>query len=118
MSWQDRAACRGRRDLDWFIERIGRSDGGRCIRSGIGVAAWLRVLLPPEMRFIREQELAELRAMAALCAGCPVRQQCRRFAIEEPSEVEGVWGGMWFGLKTGDELRQQETEPERGQLHG
>lgn len=107
MSWQDDAACRGRRDLDWFIERIGRvAENGRCIRSGIGVAAWLRVLLPPEMKFIRQEELAELREMAALCERCPVRQQCRQFAIEEPSEVEAVWGGMWFGLHTGEELRK------------
>ncbi|MGH9224375.1 MAG: WhiB family transcriptional regulator [Acidimicrobiales bacterium] len=60
--WRDRAACRGS-DPDLFFP-IGST----------GVA------------------VEELRAAKALCATCPVREQCLAFALATNQEA-GVWGG-------------------------
>lgn len=60
--WRDRAACR-HSDPDLFFP------------SGTTGAA-----------------LEEIRAAKALCAACPVQQQCLAFALETNQDA-GVWGG-------------------------
>lgn len=60
--WRDRAACR-HSDPDLFFP------------AGTSGAA-----------------LEELRAAKALCATCPVREQCLAFALETNQDA-GVWGG-------------------------
>jgi WhiB family redox-sensing transcriptional regulator len=63
--WQDHAACR---DLDQrlFFEPSHESSSQRTRR---------------------------VRAAKAVCAECPVRRQCLRFALEGP-ERYGIWGGL------------------------
>lgn len=28
------------------------------------------------------------------CVGCPVRDECREFALDSPWEPSGIWGGL------------------------
>lgn len=62
-SWQKQAACRG---------------------------AGHELFFPDTHRADHEAKLAEARA---ICAGCPVREPCRSWAVAHPEEL-GVWGGL------------------------
>jgi len=46
-------------------------------------------LAPPRNR-------GELMEMARMCAGCPIKDQCREIAEEDSPYAEGVWGGMFY----------------------
>ena len=65
MSWQDRAACRGRDVLLFF-----GPDGERR----------------------PEREIREAKA-EAVCASCPVQAQCLDYALGN-SIKHGIWGGL------------------------
>ena len=68
--WQTQAACRsGPRDL----------------------------FFGPEGEKPAEREYREARALE-ICGGCPVREACRRHAIQVP-ETYGVWGGTTEGVR-------------------
>jgi WhiB family redox-sensing transcriptional regulator len=45
---------------------------------------------PKEPRDVRVRRLM---AAKRICAGCPVRELCRRYALENEEEF-GVWGGL------------------------
>ena len=34
------------------------------------------------------------RAVAEVCAGCPVRQECADYAVSAGPMLRGVWGGL------------------------
>jgi WhiB family redox-sensing transcriptional regulator len=36
---------------------------------------------------------AQVAEVKAVCSGCPVREQCRAWALAHPAE-RGVWGGL------------------------
>lgn len=46
----------------------------------------------PEI-FFRGRGPGEADAAKAVCAACPVRRECLRYALEAPEE-QGVWGGL------------------------
>ena len=64
-SWQERAACRGM-DVVLFFGPEGERGPGRERRE---------------------------RKAAQVCAGCPVREECRTYSIGRP-EKYGTWGGL------------------------
>ena len=66
ISWQKGAACRGS-DVNLFFT-------------------------PSNLESKEERELREGQAKA-ICAICPVRAQCLRFALET-RESHGIWGGL------------------------
>jgi WhiB family transcriptional regulator, redox-sensing transcriptional regulator len=37
---------------------------------------------------------AEAGRAKKVCAGCPVLSECRQWSLEQPSTLEGVWGGL------------------------
>jgi WhiB family redox-sensing transcriptional regulator len=43
--------------------------------------------------FAPPENLAESNRARALCASCPVRDECLAFAIDS-NQTEGIWGGM------------------------
>jgi WhiB family transcriptional regulator, redox-sensing transcriptional regulator len=45
----------------------------------------------PDMFFPKRD--APARAAKAVCAGCPVREACRDYAVRAPIMLAGVWGG-------------------------
>ncbi len=45
----------------------------------------------PEVFFVRGA--AQSRRAVGICRGCPVREACLRYAIENEIEF-GIWGGM------------------------
>lgn len=48
----------------------------------------------PELWFpLSEKMTRQIAEAAALCAVCPIRQQCLDYAIEQ-GEREGIWGGL------------------------
>ena len=49
--------------------------------------------LPPDLFF--SEALADVRDAKAVCARCPVRQECLDWATETKQEY-GVWGGVLF----------------------
>jgi hypothetical protein len=62
----------------------GWMDQAACVRPEVSGFPWIAD---------RDQvEPADTEAMAAICAGCPVRVQCRRFL-----RPAGVTGGFWAG---------------------
>ena len=64
--WQVKAACRGPQAVVFF----------------------------PPSHFERKDEKQERERRAkAICAGCPVREPCRDYAIEI-REPHGIWGGL------------------------
>jgi WhiB family redox-sensing transcriptional regulator len=65
MSWPDRAACVGM-DVQLFFAPDGERE--------------------------QEREIRQARA-AAICARCPVRQQCLDYALRN-SIRHGIWGGL------------------------
>lgn len=80
--WQDRAACRGQTEL--MFPRANKY-------GGYGSAALLQIA-----------------QAKALCAACPVRDECAEAGRDE-------WHGIWGGLtpqERGDRLRPRRT-PER-----
>ena len=46
----------------------------------------------PEL-FFPDRAGTDIRAVQAICAGCPVRAECHEFA-EATSQVHGVWAGV------------------------
>lgn len=36
----------------------------------------------------------DVRPAKQICAGCPVLEQCRAYALAAPLELQGVWGGL------------------------
>ena len=65
MSWQDRAACAGM-DAQLFFAPDGERE--------------------------QEREIRQAKA-AAICARCPVREQCLDYALRN-SIRHGIWGGL------------------------
>jgi WhiB family redox-sensing transcriptional regulator len=64
--WQDRAACRGE-DSSYFFA--------------------------PGYFELRSEKLAREAVAKAICARCPVREQCLSFALQV-RDPHGVWGGL------------------------
>ncbi len=62
---------------------------------------WMtRALCPetgPEPFYAEDRE--GVRTALAVCAGCPVRDDCLDFALDN-SEIYGVWGGTSENLRT------------------
>jgi WhiB family redox-sensing transcriptional regulator len=66
IGWQHRAACRGEQTSLFFPDN------------------------PLEDRTARRAREAKAKA---ICAGCPVRDECLEYALRT-REAHGVWGGM------------------------
>jgi WhiB family redox-sensing transcriptional regulator len=66
ITWQDRALCRGA-DPNLFF--------------------------PPQTAESKEEKLAREMKAKEICARCPVRASCLRYAIER-REPFGIWGGL------------------------
>lgn len=65
--WQLRGACRGAEQSVFFAPDASREERGARLRR--------------------------LVAAKRVCAGCPVRELCRSYALENEEEF-GVWGGL------------------------
>lgn len=65
-AWQERAACRGPQSVVFF---------------------------PPHHVERKDERVSRERRAKAICAGCPVMEPCRDYAlmIREP---HGIWGGL------------------------
>ncbi|REE95157.1 WhiB family transcriptional regulator [Thermomonospora umbrina] len=46
----------------------------------------------PEMFFARPADRPAIEAAKRVCSGCPVREECLRYASEH-DDLEGIWGG-------------------------
>ena len=57
-----------------------------------------------DLMFPHPNETWETRHIVKLCAGCPVADPCRDYALHPDVDVHGVWGGL--------------TEQERRRLKG
>jgi WhiB family redox-sensing transcriptional regulator len=57
--------------------------------------------LDPDLFFPERGDAFTARNAQAVCAACPVAEQCLEFAIEV-GETEGIWGGL-----SGRQLRQE-----------
>ena len=82
-TWRDDAACRGR-TAEMTIPSLGRTAGQ------IGGASYNRA------------ELAHIAQAIAICAGCPVLEECRRWALTWPGPCDGLVAG---GLTPADRRR-------------
>jgi WhiB family redox-sensing transcriptional regulator len=70
-------------------EVMRRDDHGwRAQAACRGAAAGL--FFPDSHRSGYWEQVAEVKA---ICGGCPVREQCRAWALAHPAE-RGVWGGL------------------------
>ena len=67
--WQDRAACRGPNH---------------------------RIFFPPSQLERRSEKRMREKRAKEICAGCPVLQDCRHYAITI-REQHGIWGGLTEG---------------------
>jgi len=65
--------------LEDFLRRPEWQQDAAC--RGQGVRAWFSGASP------------ELDRARAVCAGCPVRDECHRYAMADPN-LEGVWAGF------------------------
>jgi WhiB family redox-sensing transcriptional regulator len=65
---------------------------------------------PAEMFFPPADDPGASRAAKAVCATCPVREECFTFALET-AQSEGVWGGMDAGERR--RLRRRTRDRER-----
>lgn len=61
-------------------------DAGAC-RPGAPTATW------PEVFFPTPREASKTAEAKALCSGCPVREKCLTWALEN-REPHGIWGGL------------------------
>ena len=66
-------------------------------RPGVPAGSWMRDGLcagaaDPEI-FFPPRGRGKADAAKAVCAGCPVRRECLRYALKAPEE-HGVWGGL------------------------
>lgn len=50
--------------------------------------------LPPGDFFPERGETKKMVEAKAVCAGCQVREECLEYALAEPIEKFGVWGGL------------------------
>jgi hypothetical protein len=66
--------------------------------------------LDPELFFPERGDAFTARNAQAVCATCPVAEQCLEFAIEV-GETEGIWGGL-----SGRQLRQERQRRAGGPL--
>lgn len=85
-------------DLSWQT----RPDEPPACRTPTGLperfaADWHRLFdAPPDSRPAAE-DWARIRAAIDICrAGCPVRDECLRYALDPDHRAEGVWGGFYF----------------------
>jgi WhiB family redox-sensing transcriptional regulator len=70
--WQERAACDGRFDIDWFPLKVpGRT--------------------PASITQAHARYHAQIREALAVCARCPVRTECLQAALED--NEPGIRGG-------------------------
>jgi len=69
------------------------------------------VSYPAEV-FFPSDEPGASRAAKAICAGCPVREECYAFALET-GQSEGVWGGMDAGERRRMRRRARDRERRR-----
>jgi WhiB family redox-sensing transcriptional regulator len=65
---------------------------------------------PAEAFFPPSDAPSAANAAKAICAGCPVREECLSFALET-AQAEGVWGGMDAGERR--RLRRRLRDRER-----
>jgi WhiB family redox-sensing transcriptional regulator len=65
---------------------------------------------PAEVFFPPSDAPSAANAAKAICAGCPVREECLSFALET-AQAEGVWGGMDAGERR--RLRRRLRDRER-----
>ena len=47
----------------------------------------------PDMFFPMPEDLEGITRAKAVCAGCPVQEECLSYAVET-NQTEGVWGGF------------------------
>ena len=57
--------------------------------------------LDPDLFFPKRGDSITARSAQAVCATCPVAEQCLEFAIEV-GETEGIWGGL-----SGRQMREE-----------
>lgn len=69
--WWDKAACRGKPG-EWFFPPNPGTEATRLAAHG-----------------------------KAVCSSCGVQGQCLEFALTEPAEQHGVWGGLTTGERRG-----------------
>jgi WhiB family transcriptional regulator, redox-sensing transcriptional regulator len=77
MNWQDRAACRGTN---------------------------ARLFFGPDGERPQDREVREARAKA-ICALCPVREQCLDYALRNAVK-HGIWGGLSTEERTRERRRR------------
>ncbi|WP_246007305.1 WhiB family transcriptional regulator [Actinomadura pelletieri] len=58
----------------------------------------------PDAFFVRPSDRAGVAAAKRICAGCPVREECLRYAVADEA-LEGIWGGMTDRERTATRLR-------------
>ena len=47
-----------------------------------------------------------------VCEGCPVREECRDYALSDPS-IQGVWGGL--SVRGRENLREKRPQTPKGE---
>jgi len=52
--------------------------------------------MDPDIFFPEVVSVVLVRRAQAICAQCPVREQCEAHALSWP-EIYGIWGGRWMG---------------------
>lgn len=62
-------------------------------------------VLDPE-REVLSEGWARVRAAIGVCQGCPVVAECLAYALDPAHQVEGVWGGRYFGGSDPDAARR------------
>jgi WhiB family redox-sensing transcriptional regulator len=66
-------------ELEWMAE-------GACV--GDDPDRWF-----PQTKRETKRDTPQVLACRAICAGCPVRDECREYAIARPEPI-GIWGGL------------------------
>ncbi|GAA1796425.1 WhiB family transcriptional regulator [Actinomadura chokoriensis] len=62
----------------------------------------------PDAFFVRPSDRAGVAAAKRICAGCPVREECLRYAVADEA-LEGIWGGTTDRERTAARLRTRLT---------
>lgn len=85
-------------------------------RPAMPIGSWIRDGLcvgvaDPEI-FFPHRGAGKADAAKAICATCPVRRECLRYALKAPEEF-GVWGGLDEVERAGIRRRRLETARKR-----
>lgn len=64
----------------------------------------------PEMFFARPGDRAAIEAAKRVCSGCPVRDECLRYACDH-DDLEGIWGGTTERERLAARIRRRLARP-------